>query len=82
MFTGEMPKTPLKAIKAFCAECYGGSTREVAKCTSAPGTRYQCPLYPFRQGHNPYQPKRELTEEQRAANIERLAQAREKHRSD
>lgn len=70
-------QNPVKAIHAFCMECYGGSAREVVNCTSAPGSRYPCPLYPFRTGKNPFRTKREMTEEQKAAAAERLAKARE-----
>lgn len=55
----QKPATPLRAIKMFCVECFGGSAREVSRCTS-----YNCPLYEFRQGKNP-RLKRELTDEQR-----------------
>lgn len=71
-------KNPVKAIRAFCVECMGGSSQEVKNCTSAPGSRYPCPLYPFRQGENPYRTPRELTEEQKSKNAENLAKAREK----
>lgn len=65
-------QNPVKAIHAFCMECYGGSAREVGKCTSAPGSQYPCPLYPFRTGKNPYRTKRELTAEQKATMAARL----------
>ena len=63
---------PVKAIRAFCLECCGGSSYEVKDCTSK-----ECNLYPFRLGRNPYRTKRELTEEQKAAAAERLAVARQ-----
>lgn len=50
--------SPVKAIRAFCLECCGGSSQEVKDCTSR-----RCVLKPFRFGKNPYH-KRELTEEQ------------------
>lgn len=53
------PTTPLKAIKLFCVECFGGQARAVKQCTAP-----KCPLYEFRQGKNPYL-KRKLTDEQR-----------------
>lgn len=59
MDSKQRPATPLKAIKMFCVECFGGNAREVSRCTSP-----NCPLYEFRQGKNPRQ-KRELTDEQR-----------------
>ena len=63
---------PVKAIRAFCVECSGGSTNEVKLCQSP-----RCALYPFRLGRNPYRAKRELTEDQRLAAAERLKKARE-----
>ena len=64
-------KSPIKAIRAFCLDCCGGSSTEVRECTSK-----RCPLKPFRFGRNPYI-KREMTEEQREQAKERLAKARE-----
>ena len=64
---------PIKAIRAFCVECCGGSAHEVSLCTAT-----ECQLYEFRFGKNPYRSKREMSEEQRAAASERLRQAREK----
>jgi len=66
-------KNPVKAIRAFCIDCCGGSYNEVKLCTAP-----NCALYPFRLGKNPYRTKREMTEEQRIAAAERLAKAREK----
>ena len=63
---------PVKAIRAFCLECVGGSANEVKPCPSM-----RCPLHPFRFGRNPYRSKREMTEEQRTAAAERLRKARE-----
>ena len=40
--------TPTQAIKAWCLDCSGGVRAEVRLCP-----RTDCPLYPFRQGHNP-----------------------------
>lgn len=69
----EYIQSPLKAIRANCLQCVGGSSSEVKLCTSK-----TCYLYPFRFGKNPYMKKREMTEEQRAAAVERLRTAREK----
>ena len=69
---------PVKAIRAFCVECMGGSSQEVKNCTSASGTRYECPLYPFRQGENPFR-KKERSDAQKEAdrrNGERLRNMR------
>jgi hypothetical protein len=39
--------TPVKAIRAKCSEC-AGSSRAAPRCE-----KEDCPLYPFRTGHNP-----------------------------
>lgn len=59
----------LKAIRLKCLDCSCGSAHEVKLC---PCTK--CPLYPFREGHNPFTTKREWTEEQREAQRARFAQ--------
>lgn len=64
-------RNPVKAIRAFCVECCGGSSNEVKLC---PAT--ECQLYAFRFGKNPYRTKREMSEEQKAAAAERLRRAR------
>ena len=61
--------SPLKAIRFKCLNCCCGSSNEVKLC---PAT--SCPLYPFREGHNPFITKREWTEEQRAAQRARFEQ--------
>lgn len=63
-------KSPLKAIRAHCLECVGGSYREVKLC---PCTK--CELYPFRFGKNPFR-KVSMSDEQKAAIAERLKNAR------
>lgn len=40
--------TPMKAIRAKCIECSGGSAYEVRLCPIK-----KCPLYPYRSGHRP-----------------------------
>ena len=65
-----MANTPLSAIKAFCIDCLGGQPRLVKACTAK-----NCPLYPYRTGHNTNS-KRTMTEEQRQMAAERLKQAR------
>lgn len=55
--------TPLRAIRARCLECSGGSTAEVRECVIP-----SCPLYPFRMGKNP---NIVLSDEQKAARAER-----------
>lgn len=47
-----MPRnTPLKAIRKKCLECSGGDKQEVRKCFL-----HQCPLFPYRLGHDPEAP--------------------------
>lgn len=60
--------TALKAIRAKCLDCSGGSSEEVRQCVIP-----DCPLYPFRLGKSPNRKPREYTEEQRKAMAERLA---------
>lgn len=62
----------LKAIRNKCLDCMCGSANEVKLCPSE-----DCPLWAFRFGKNPYRAKREMTEEQREAAVERLRAARE-----
>lgn len=68
-----MALTPIKAIRAKCLDCMCDQVAEVKNCPIE-----TCPLYPFRMGHNPNIGKRELTDEQRQAMKERLANARAK----
>lgn len=42
-------KNPIKAIRAKCLECSGGSATEVKECPIK-----GCALYEFRFGRNPY----------------------------
>ena len=41
------PTSPVKAIRAHCVECSGGSASEARKCTAI-----ACPLWAFRMGVN------------------------------
>lgn len=68
---------PVKAIRAYCLSCVGGSSNEVDKCPIP-----ECALYSFRYGKNPFRTKRELTDEQKAAMAERLKKARDAKSSD
>ena len=43
--------TPIKAIRAHCIECCGGSMKEARLCPAE-----KCPLYPYRMGHRPPKP--------------------------
>lgn len=68
---------PVKAIRAYCLSCVGGSSNEVDKCPIL-----ECALYSFRYGKNPFRTKRELTDEQKAAMAEILKKARDAKSSD
>ena len=70
-----MQKNPVKAIREFCLDCCGDSPSFVKECTAV-----NCALYPFRFGKNPYRAKREMTDEQREAAKQRLAEARERRK--
>ncbi len=63
--------SPLKAIRLKCLDCCCGSSYEVKLC---PCTNR--PLYPFREGHNPFIAKRDYSAEQKQAIKERLANSR------
>ena len=63
--------SPLKAIRLKCLDCCCGSSNEVKLFTVV-----KCPLYPFREGHNPYIAKREYTDEQKEAIKTRLMNSR------
>ena len=65
----------MKAIRAKCLECSNDNRGEVSLCTIP-----DCPLYPFRLGHNPNIKKRELTEEQRQEMSDRLKRMRNERR--
>ncbi len=62
--------SPLKAIREKCLDCaYDANEVKLCPCKD-------CALYPFRFGKNPYI-KREMSDEQRLASVERLKKARE-----
>ena len=64
-------KTPtLKVIKKYCLWCMCDQPNEVKLCPSK-----DCPLYPFREGKNPF--KKEHTEEQAERYKEIMKKARE-----
>lgn len=66
-----MQTNPVKAIRDWCLSCSGDSHENVKMCSST-----DCPLYPFRQGKNPFRTPRKLTDEQRAAATANLVSAR------
>lgn len=57
---GFAPMPVLRAVRAKCLDCSGGSPAEVAGCLVK-----TCPLYPFRLGRNPWRP--DASPAQRAA---------------
>lgn len=71
MSEAKVIKNPVRAIRAFCVQCMG-SPYETNNCPSSPGSQFPCPLYPFRQGKNPYREKKDLSEEERALLADRL----------
>ena len=56
------PTSPIKAIRAKCVDCSGGSLAEARKCVAI-----RCALWPFRQGVNTFHGAREA--ENPAANL-------------
>lgn len=63
--------SPLKAIRAYCVECSGGPVL-ASRCDNE-----VCKLFAFRTGHNPYAPKRTISEEQKQKAKEALKKWRE-----
>ena len=61
--------TPVKAIRAKCLDCCGGSPQEVRLCPA-----HDCTLYPFRMGKNT-NIRREYTDEQRREMAQRLTRS-------
>jgi hypothetical protein len=46
---GHHRQSPLKAIRAKCIDCSGGSFAEARRCEAI-----SCPLWPFRAGRHPW----------------------------
>lgn len=71
--------TPIKAIRAKCLDCCCDNAAEVERCPCV-----KCSLYPFRFGKNPNIKggSFNLTDEQKAANAERLRKYRESQRNE
>lgn len=57
----------MKAIRAKCLDCCCDNSAEVERCPCV-----KCSLYPFRFGKNPYNKKREYSEEYKAKLRERM----------
>lgn len=72
---GHEPDSLLKIIRSKCIDCCGYELGEVRKCVAT-----ACELWPYRMGTNPFA-KRELSEEQREAARQRMAEAREKRKA-
>ena len=64
--------TPIKAIRAKCLDCCCDNAAEVERCPCV-----KCSLYPFRFGKNPYNKKREYSEEYKSTLRERMKQLAE-----
>jgi hypothetical protein len=60
--TGHVARSPVRAIRAKCLDCCGGSAAEVRRCLAV-----TCPLWPFRMGASPWRTWRETTEREREA---------------
>jgi hypothetical protein len=67
---GFEPVPVLRAIRAKCLDCSGGSHAEVADCLVK-----TCALYPFRMGRNPWRVK--ASESQREASRRNAAKLKE-----
>lgn len=46
---GHQQQAPLKTMRAKCMDCCGGAAKEVRLCGA-----YDCALWPFRMGKNPF----------------------------
>ncbi len=66
------PLNKAKAIHTFCLDCSGGQNKEVYLCPA-----YDCPLYPYRFGKNPYSNRAPLGDEQKAVLSDQLRRGRE-----
>lgn len=64
--------TKLRAIRAKCLDCSGGSPKETRECVML-----DCPLYPYRMGKSPNRKPRILTDEEREALRQRMARIRQ-----
>lgn len=75
----EQPTSPIKAIRAFCMDCMGGSKTAEQGSIGSCRSKGRCPLWPFRFGKNPFINKiSNFTDEQKQAAAERLKLARDK----
>jgi len=65
--------TPIKAIRAKCLECSCNNVNEVKLCVIP-----DCPLYPYRLGHNPYIKMSEERKAIHAANLRKINDKRQR----
>jgi hypothetical protein len=69
----EQPISPIKAIRAFCMDCMGGSKTAEQGSIAACRSKGRCPLWPFRFGKNPFSTKGDnMSEEQKQAMADRM----------
>ncbi len=68
--------TPLKAIRLKCLDCMCQNAAEVARCVCP-----DCSLFPFRMGTNPFNKKREYSEEYKEVLRERMRKLTEKKKN-
>ena len=61
------PTAPMRAIRAHCVECCGGSYAEANKCTAT-----GCTLWPYRMGKNPFHAKAKTRKPATAATVRAL----------
>lgn len=59
------PTRPMKAIRAHCVDCSGGSYAEANKCTAT-----ACPLWAFRMGVNPFHARAKVKKPATAATVQ------------
>lgn len=57
----------MRAIRAHCVECCGGSYAEANKCTAT-----GCTLWPYRMGKNPFHAKAKTRKPATAATVRAL----------
>lgn len=79
----EQPTSPVKAIRAFCMDCMGGSKTADQGSIAACPSKGRCPLWPFRYGKNPFfeSAPRVLTDEQRKVLSDRMKNMRKTNKS-
>lgn len=75
-FTVDTPLPIKRAVRSKCVECMGGERNRAATCENV-----DCTLWPYRPGTKTTR-KCNLTPEQRAAVVERFADARAKQKEE